>query len=173
MATAFHVSLVTPERILFSGPAEEVSLRTDGGEIAFLARHEDYVGVLDITVVRIATTGAANELGESVPSGELLAAVHGGFVHVDASGVTILAGVAELASEIDIERAKRALDAAEAAGATGEPTSGTAEREDGASAIDSTGRSAAMLAILAPELAEVAARRARVRLEAAGVPTSH
>ena len=38
MPTAFHVELVTPERVLFSGETEEVSLRTDGGEISFLAQ---------------------------------------------------------------------------------------------------------------------------------------
>jgi F-type H+-transporting ATPase subunit epsilon len=41
------------------------------------------------------------------------AAVHGGFVKVADNKVTIVAGVAELAEEIDVERAQRALEAAE------------------------------------------------------------
>src|ERR1700683_1032911 len=43
---------------------------------------------------------------------EIRAAVHGGFVHVDANRVVILGSVAELASDIDVERARRALEAA-------------------------------------------------------------
>jgi F-type H+-transporting ATPase subunit epsilon len=39
--------------------------------------------------------------------------VHGGFVKVADNRVTIIAGVAELAEEIDVERARRALQAAE------------------------------------------------------------
>src|ERR1700688_4067211 len=99
MATPFHVELVTPERVLFSGEADEVSMRTDGGEIAFLAHHEDFIGAVDITVAKIHVVDAA---ATDADSGEdLIAAVHGGFVHVHPEGVRILAGVAELAAEID------------------------------------------------------------------------
>jgi F-type H+-transporting ATPase subunit epsilon len=41
--------------------------------------------------------------------------VHGGFVEVSNNKVTILSDVAELAGDIDAERARRAKDAAEAA----------------------------------------------------------
>ncbi|MFZ0059256.1 MAG: F0F1 ATP synthase subunit epsilon, partial [Acidimicrobiales bacterium] len=113
MGTPFHVELVTPERVLFSGEADEVSLRTVEGEISFLARHEDYVGVADVTVVRIAVLGDVGADGTEGTPTELRAAVHGGLVHVNREGVVILAGVAELASEIDVGRARRALAAAE------------------------------------------------------------
>ena len=53
-----------------------------------------------MTVVRIGVVGA--RAGQD--PAELRAAVHGGFVHVDGEGVVILAGVAELASEIDVAR---------------------------------------------------------------------
>src|SRR5580698_10347281 len=94
VATLFHLELVTPERVLFSGQAEEVSLRSDGGEIAFLANHADYVGAVDITVVRIdapqagadATATRASE-GSTEP---LRVAVHGGFVEVKDNKVVIL-----------------------------------------------------------------------------------
>jgi len=39
--------------------------------------------------------------------------LHGGFVKVADNKVTIVAGVAELAEEIDVDRAQRALEAAE------------------------------------------------------------
>ena len=112
MATPFHVELVTPERILFSGEADEVSMRTDAGEIAFLAHHEDFIGAVDITVTRIHVVDGANSDADA--GEDLVVAVHGGFVHVHPEGVRILASVAELASEIDVERARAALAAAEA-----------------------------------------------------------
>jgi F-type H+-transporting ATPase subunit epsilon len=160
VATPFVVELVTPERVLFSGEVEEVSLRTDEGEIAFLANHEDFIGALDITVCKL-TPASSSEDAQPV-----LAAIHGGFVHVDDSGVKLLAGVAELGSEIDVARARAALTAAESQ-VPGEPASshGDEAAAEGESAI---ARSGAMLALLEPEAPAQVARRARVRLEAAG-----
>ena len=53
MANLTHVELITPERLLFSGEAEAVVMRTDGGDITFLANHMDYIAAVDICVVRI------------------------------------------------------------------------------------------------------------------------
>ncbi len=98
-----HVELVSPERILYSGEADMVVCRTvSGGEIAFLTGHAPFVGALDIAVARIKTGEGTEE-----------AAVHGGFVEVRDDRVTILSDVAELASQIDVERARRAKEAAE------------------------------------------------------------
>jgi len=165
MATPFRVELITPERVLFSGESEEVSLRTDGGEIAFLAGHEDYIAAVDITVVRL---GAVPEASDA--AGEVVAAVHGGFVHVDDDGVRILASVAELAGEIDVERARAALatnqERLASEGPAVLPTAGGDESEESETAVALSG---AMVALLAPASAEAGVRRARVRLEAAGV----
>ena len=160
MATPFSVEVVTPERVLFSGEVEEVSLRTDEGEIAFLAKHEDYIGAVDITVCKL-TPQAGGDAAEP----ELLA-IHGGFVHVDESGVKILASVAELGGEIDVDRARNALVTAEAR-RTSEPASSNAE-ESGDDRGAGIAKSGAMLALLEPEAPEQAIRRAEVRLEAAG-----
>src|ERR1039458_9843924 len=111
-----HVELVTPERVLYSGDAEFVVLRADGGEIMFLPHHADFVGAVDICVVRIASVGGG--VGDAL-GGEVRAAMAAGFVHVADNRVTVLASVAELANEIDVERARRALDAAETSGAEG------------------------------------------------------
>ena len=100
---ALQVELVSPERILYSGEADMVVCRTvSGGEVAFLTGHAPFVGALDIGVVRIKT-------GEGIEE----AAVHGGFVEVRDDHVTVLSDVAELASQIDVERARRAKEAAE------------------------------------------------------------
>jgi F-type H+-transporting ATPase subunit epsilon len=166
MATPFHLELVTPERVLFSGEVDEISMRTDGGEIAFLARHEDYVGAVDITAATLSVVEGGSGEGESHT---LMVAIHGGFVHVDGEGVTILAGVAELGGEIDVERARRALTAAEERLATeGPATLGGGGATDDGDGAPPERLSGAMVALLAPESAEAAVARAKVRLEAAG-----
>ena len=93
-----HVELVSPELILYSGEAEMVICRTvGGGDIAFLANHAPFLGALDDAVVRIRKTDGDWER----------AAVHGGFVHVRDNTVILLSDLAELASQIDFERARR------------------------------------------------------------------
>ncbi|MGH9076516.1 MAG: ATP synthase F1 subunit epsilon [Acidimicrobiales bacterium] len=131
MATT-QVEVVAPSRTLYSGEAEMVVCRTTGGELAFLANHMPFLGVLDPGVVRVAREG----------SDELRLAVHGGFVEVRDNRVIMLADVAELAGEVDRERARRAKAGAEQALSSAGP--------DGAPA------------------AAAALRRAEVRLEVAG-----
>jgi F-type H+-transporting ATPase subunit epsilon len=165
MATPFHVELVTPERVLFSGEADKVFMRTDEGEIAFLAHHEDFIGAVDITVARINLVDGAS--GDNDAGEELVAAVHGGFVHVDPEGVRILASVAELAEEIDVDRARAALEAAEQL--VENEAHVTADQAHEAEGEPPVAYSPAMVALLEPESADARLRRARVRLEAAGV----
>jgi F-type H+-transporting ATPase subunit epsilon len=150
MATPFRVDLITPERSLFGGEADEVSMRTEIGEITFLAHHEDFIGIANSTVVRINVVS-----GEADEGSELQVAVHGGAVHVSEEGLLILARLAELGSEIDVARARRALAAAEGRLAEeGEPP-----REEG----DEAEQVRASL-----DTPEAAVQRARARLEAAG-----
>jgi F-type H+-transporting ATPase subunit epsilon len=99
-----HVEVVSPERILWTGEADRVIARTiSGGEIAFLTGHAPFVGALDIGTVRV-----HQEAG-----GEETIAVHGGFVEVSHDRVTVLSDVAEVASQIDVERARVAMERAE------------------------------------------------------------
>jgi len=157
--TLFQINLVTPERILLSGMASEVILRTGEGDASFLAGHTPLVGTVKPGVVRVVRAE-----GE-----EARVAVHGGFtqveqnVPIDDSGdpdgptgtrVTLLVGVAELAEEIDSDRARVALEAAEARVAE---LGGTASRAPAEGEVAD------------PELveAEAAVLRAQVRLEAA------
>jgi F-type H+-transporting ATPase subunit epsilon len=124
-----HVEVVSPERILWTGDADRVIARTlGGGESAFLTGHAPFVGALDVGTVRVHREAAEDEI----------IAVHGGFVEVSHDRVTVLSDVAEVASQIDVERARAAQERAE-----------------------STLRSAT------DAEAEAALRRARVRIEAA------
>ena len=146
--TAFDFELVTPERVLWSGAVEAVSMRDDIGELTILANHASLVGALDITVLRITPSAGGDE---GAAGEEIRAAVHGGFLHVDENKAEVAAPVAELASEVDVPRARRALDEA-----------GAAAAEDPQVAEGVRG------AFLDPESPEARRRRATARLEAAG-----
>ena len=100
-----QVELVSPERILWTGEADMVIARTaGGGDIAFLTGHAPFVGALDIGKVVVRPPQGDDEL----------VAVHGGFIEVSNDRVTILSDVAEVASQIDVERARQAQERAEA-----------------------------------------------------------
>jgi F-type H+-transporting ATPase subunit epsilon len=124
-----QVELVSPERILFSGEAEMVIARTTGGDIAFQPGHIPFIGTLTIHPVRIIFPGGNEEV----------IAVHEGFVECAYDRVTILSDIAELASQIDVSRARAAEQRAEA----------------NSEHLDDITREAAL-------------RRARVRLQVAG-----
>ncbi|HZB18404.1 MAG TPA: F0F1 ATP synthase subunit epsilon [Blastococcus sp.] len=106
MAT-LQVELVAVERKIWSGEATMVIARTTEGELGVLPGHAPLLGELaGGGVVTIRT-----ESGEDV-----VVAAHGGFLSVTERGVSILAETAEIASEIDVERAREALRRAEGAG---------------------------------------------------------
>ena len=98
-----QVELVSAERRLWSGEAEMVVARTVDGEIGILPGHAPLLGQLVTGTVRILRPG----------EDEVVAAVHGGFLSVTDQGVTVLAEVAELASDIDVRRAQDALSRAQ------------------------------------------------------------
>lgn len=105
MAT-FHVELVSPERVLLSGEATMVIARTlGGGDAAFLPGHAPFLGALDTWTLQITMEDGSSEV----------AAVHGGFISVAGDHVTILSDLAELESQIDVDRARRAQERAEEA----------------------------------------------------------
>jgi F-type H+-transporting ATPase subunit epsilon len=113
-----HVELVSPERTLFEGEATMVRARTvGGGDIAFLAGHSPFVGALATWTLEIALVDGSTEM----------AAVHGGFIEVSNDQVKILSNLAELSGSIDVDRARRAKEAAEAALAKADDTEAEAE----------------------------------------------
>jgi len=98
-----HVEVVSPERVLYSGEATMVLTRTLDGEIAFQSNHAPFLGVLSENHTKIYL----------VEGGVQDVAVHGGFVEVSNNKVSILSDGAELAGEIDVDRARRARERAE------------------------------------------------------------
>jgi F-type H+-transporting ATPase subunit epsilon len=98
------VELVAVERRIWSGKANFVFARTTVGEIGVLPGHEPTLAQLeDTALVRVdSTDGTTTTL-----------AVHGGFLSVTPETVTVLAEYAELAEEIDVSRARQALQRAD------------------------------------------------------------
>jgi F-type H+-transporting ATPase subunit epsilon len=100
-----QVELVSPERTLLSAEAIMVQARTlGGGDIAFLPGHAPFIAALDTWTVTIRSTDGTDRS----------AAVHGGFVEVSHDKVKILSDMAELGDQIDVDRARRSADEAEA-----------------------------------------------------------
>ena len=100
---SFAVEFVSPEQSLYSGEGTQVVARTrGGGEIAFLAGHEPFIGSLQVSEVRVTeSTGTIQSF-----------AVRSGFVSVTGDKVTVLSDEAIPTSEIDAAAARVELDAA-------------------------------------------------------------
>jgi len=80
-----------------------VIARTTEGEIGILPGHAPVLGELVTGLLRIVVPGGP----------EVVAAVHGGFLSVSATGVSVLADIAELGTDIDLQRAQDAYDRAQ------------------------------------------------------------
>jgi F-type H+-transporting ATPase subunit epsilon len=100
------VSLVMPDRQLWSGQASIVIAKTTEGDIGVLTGHSPVFGIL--------AAGSVVEIvpGESSDQPRVKAAVSGGFLSVADDKVSILVGDALLADEVDIEQARSELAAA-------------------------------------------------------------
>lgn len=107
--STLKVEIVTPEAPLWVGEAAAMIARSTEGWFTVLPGHMDMVGDVVPSVVRVGTT-----------DGEIAIAVHGGFFQVgpgEGEGetlATVLAGIAEKVSDIDVARAQAAKDSAEA-----------------------------------------------------------
>jgi F-type H+-transporting ATPase subunit epsilon len=107
LATPFEVHLVTPEREVWSGQATMVVARGTEGEVGILAGHAPMLIQLGIGPLFIDPTD-----GDRVA-----AAIDGGFLHVVTfdgdTRVDVLAELAELRHEIDLDKARRQKEEAE------------------------------------------------------------
>ena len=98
-----QVSLVVPDRELWSGTASIVIAKTTEGDIGVLTGHAPVLGILaEGSVVRI----RPDEGGE-----EISAAVSSGFFSIADDRVSVLARQARLSSDIDPAAVQSALDA--------------------------------------------------------------
>ena len=122
-----HVELVVPEGEIWSGPAQLVIAKTLDGDIGVLTNHTPVLGILvEGSVVTIRPEAGGENDSESPVSGDIVAAVGGGFFAVADNRVSILAHEAQLGRQVDAAAARAALekalqDAADSAGGDEEP----------------------------------------------------
>jgi F-type H+-transporting ATPase subunit epsilon len=111
MAAVYALTVVTPERTVYQGPVEMLSLRGSEGELGILAHHIPLITAVKPCLVRIKEEGGT----------ERRFAVGGGFLEVGREGTVLLADTAEAPDDIDRRRAEaareRAMDRLKAGGA--------------------------------------------------------
>lgn len=101
-----NVAVVSAERALWAGQAKALVAKTPEGDIGILPGHEPVLALLVESPLRI----------EEPDGTKVLVAVHGGFFSVEHDNVNVISEVAELAEDIDLDRAKAALARAQEAG---------------------------------------------------------
>ncbi len=100
----FHLRIVTPDGLVYDGEVKSLLIRTDDGDVEFLAGHTDYFAHLCVGRARLI-------IGDA----ERFASVNGGFVSISDGAATVAATTFEFAENIDIARARLAKENAEKA----------------------------------------------------------
>jgi F-type H+-transporting ATPase subunit epsilon len=98
------LEIVTPERLAYSDEVDSVVLPGSEGEMGVLPHHAPLVSTLGVGELRIRKGGAEESF-----------AIAGGFVQVLPDRVVVMAETADMASEIDLEKAQEARREAERA----------------------------------------------------------
>lgn len=102
MADTFKFELVSPERVLLSGDAEQVVLPGSEGDFAVLAGHAPVISTLRPGVIDASVGGAKRRLF-----------VKAGFAEVEPDRLTVLAQMALDLDQLDSARLSAELRAAE------------------------------------------------------------
>lgn len=100
--TPFRLKIVTPDGLIYDGQAEELLVRTTGGDVAILARHMNYVAPLGMGRAVVVSGGTRRT-----------AACIGGMLSVCDGEVTLVPTTFEWADKIDLERAEAAYNRAD------------------------------------------------------------
>lgn len=103
MASTINLKIITPERIVYNQPVEQVTAVSKDGELTILPGHQPLVTTLAIDIMKFKVKGE-----------EEIAAIIGGIMEVGLTEVTVMSDVAEMDVEIDEARAKQAKERAEA-----------------------------------------------------------
>ena len=93
--TSFPLKIVTPDGLIYDGPADKLIVRTTSGDVAILARHINYVAPL----------GMGRAVVESGGNRRTAACI-GGMISVVGGEVTLVPTTFEWADAIDVERAE-------------------------------------------------------------------
>ncbi len=98
------LEIVTPERLAYSDTVDAVVLPGSEGELGVLPHHAPLVSMLGVGELRIRKDGSEESF-----------AIVGGFLQVRPDKVVVMAETADMASEIDLEKAQEARREAERA----------------------------------------------------------
>ena len=114
MSGSLTLRVLSPDKNVFDGSAEEVILPSTTGQLGVLPGHISLLTAIDVGVLRVREDGAWNSI-----------ALMGGFAEVDSDEVTVLVNNAELGSSIDSSAAEADLQKASTAVANleGQPSS--------------------------------------------------
>jgi F-type H+-transporting ATPase subunit epsilon len=99
---SFKLQIITPEKVVFQDEATSLSAPGTQGGFQILHSHAPFVSTIEIGEIKVKDNSGK----------DIVYATSGGFVEVKDNTVVVLAETAELASEIDIQRAKAANDRA-------------------------------------------------------------
>ncbi|HXS71609.1 MAG TPA: F0F1 ATP synthase subunit epsilon [Patescibacteria group bacterium] len=99
-----QLEIVTPERQVYSDTVDSVQLPGSEGELGVLPHHAPLVSTLGVGELRFRKDGTEESF-----------AIVGGFLQVRPDRVVVLAETADLASDIDLEKAQEARREAERA----------------------------------------------------------
>ena len=102
---SLNVALVAPEGEIWTGAARQVIAKTLDGDIGILTGHTPVLGIL--------AEGSLVRIFPEDGSGEVAAAIGGGFLSVADDQVSVLARQALLAQDVDRASARTALDTAQ------------------------------------------------------------
>ena len=103
-----RLEIVTPERLVYEDDVDAVTLPGSEGELGVLPHHAPLVTTLGLGELRIRKSGVEDHY-----------AIVGGFLQVRPDRVVVMAETADMASDIDLERAQQARREAEQAIAAG------------------------------------------------------
>ncbi len=103
-----HLEIVTPERLAYSDEVDMVLVPGADGELGILPHHTPLVSLLGVGELKIRKGGTEESF-----------AIVGGFLQVRPDKVVVMAETADLASDIDLEKAQEARREAERALETG------------------------------------------------------
>ena len=93
-----QLDIVTPDRRVVVGNADDVVIPAKEGEIDVLPGHAPFLGMLGTGVLRFVAEGKTHRL-----------MVSGGFVEVDNNRVVLMCESASLAAEVSVEAEKKSL----------------------------------------------------------------
>jgi F-type H+-transporting ATPase subunit epsilon len=98
------LEIVTPERLAYSDTVDAVTLPGSEGELGVLPHHAPLVTMLGLGELRIRKGGEVESF-----------AIAGGFLQVRPDKVVVMAEMADMAADIDVEKAAEARKEAEKA----------------------------------------------------------